>query len=215
MSDLHPAVSAVELWMNQAPVGPPDELVRLLDGRTHTYGTEWGTGSASRVLEVLNRCVTHDHSSGDTTVGFKGAVPNQRLGDFGVESWDDKIGESVLRITAGPSFHFLAKVNLDRYALLVHSAGGGIQELAGKDQNDILELASVACVETGESPWTSPKEALQNFHGGSVERMGQAYNARKIYESDAGFHPIWFGSAEEQATLNDPSIKNIRLVWER
>jgi hypothetical protein len=213
------AIRAVEEWMDQAPVGAPDKLLSELDRWARDFKTDWGTGSKSVVVDVLARCVTHDHASGTTAVGFMGVAPNQRLGDYPVEhhEWDDDAGGgSFLRFIAGPSFHLVAKLAQDRFALLVHSGGDGIQELAAKDQGEALDAADARWVERGEYvAYTYAKEALQKYGGGSLEKFGRFNGARKIYESDVGFHIVLFGAREEELILRNASLTNLRLVWQR
>lgn len=130
-------IRALEEWMDQAPPGDAEWLVRELDDRASDWG-DWGTALKSVVIAVLERCVQRDLAE-DSDVEFDCAAANNRLGDFQVNpppysaaasAREKEMWASGLVFRAGLGFHTIVKITSDRYALLTH--GGGIQDLAGK-----------------------------------------------------------------------------------
>lgn len=214
-----PLTSAIEEWMDQAPPGDPLELVSILDDTALFWESDWGTGTKSVVLEVLQRCVARDLAAGHSSIEFVGMAVNNRLVDFKVQpppdGWHkDGIASSVLRFCAGLSLHMIAKLDSERYALVVHSGEGGIQERAGKEKDHLLGPAEAAAVERGKTLVPAhpfPEDHIKQYYG-SLEGFAKGSGCIKVYQSDDGFHMVRFPS-DEQIILASPSVSNPKLVW--
>ena len=121
-------VDAVKEWMDQAAIADRDIAHEVL----YASWGDWGTGSRSEVIDVLERCIARDLLE-DDRVEFSASVPDKKLGDFDVthapEGPSENFERYALYVRAGNPYHYLVRVGPDRFAIRVH--GGGIQDLAG------------------------------------------------------------------------------------